>query len=375
MVSYEAMNMKMSSPVTQFGPAGRMGIYEQFHQMSVWEDTLRSDIIPCSGDCMVTQADDKSEYMSNESVVPSGSGDNQGDNQAHQAGKGIADKAQRRLAQNREAARKSRLRKKAYIQQLEMSRLKLAQLELEIEKTRHQGVYMLGPTTKMGMYGTINPGIVAFEMEYAHWVEEQQKKISELRSILLSNTSSDVELQLVIENVLNHYYELFRMRAEVAKADVFYLLSGMWRTSLERFFLWIGGFRPSELINAVMPQLEPLADEQLFNVCSLRDCCQQAEEALTQGMDKLQQSLAQSMASMSTDAVIYGSQMSSAMEKLESIESFVNQADNLRKQTLQQMSSILTTHQAARGLLAFGEYFQRLHALSSLWAARPREMD
>lgn len=59
MVSYEALNMKMSSPVTQFGPAGRMGIYEQLHQMSVWEDTLRSDIIPCSGDCMVTQADDK----------------------------------------------------------------------------------------------------------------------------------------------------------------------------------------------------------------------------------------------------------------------------------------------------------------------------
>lgn len=88
-------------------------------------------------------------------------------------------------------------------------------------------------------------------MEYAHWVEEQQKKISELRSILLSNTS-EMELQLVVENVLSHYYELFRMRAEVAKADVFYLLSGMWRTSLERFFLWIGGFRPSELINVIL---------------------------------------------------------------------------------------------------------------------------
>lgn len=49
------------------------------------------------------------------------------------------------------------------------------------------------------------------------------------------------------------------------------------------------------------------------------------------------------------------------------------QADHLRQQTLQQMSIILTKHQAARGLLAFGEYVQRLRALSSLWAARPRE--
>lgn len=37
------------------------------------------------------------------------------------------------------------------------------------------------------------------------------------------------------------------------------------------------------------------------------------------------------------------------------------------------MSRILTTHQAARGLLALGEYYHRLRALSSLWAARPRE--
>jgi len=49
------------------------------------------------------------------------------------------------------------------------------------------------------------------------------------------------------------------------------------------------------------------------------------------------------------------------------------QADHLRQQTLQQISRILTTHQVARGLLALGEYFHRLRALSSLWAARPRE--
>lgn len=49
------------------------------------------------------------------------------------------------------------------------------------------------------------------------------------------------------------------------------------------------------------------------------------------------------------------------------------QADNLRQQTLQQMHRILTTRQAARGLLAMGDYFARLRALSSLWSARPRE--
>jgi transcription factor TGA len=46
------------------------------------------------------------------------------------------------------------------------------------------------------------------------------------------------------------------------------------------------------------------------------------------------------------------------------------QADHLRHQTLLFMSRILTIGQAAQGLLAMGEYFQRLRALSSLWNAR-----
>lgn len=74
-----------------------------------------------------------------------------------------------------------------------------------------------------------------------------------------------------------------------------------------------------------MPQLEPLADQQIIKVCNLRHCCQQAEDALTQGMDKLQQTLAQSILNMNTGAGNYTSQMVSSMENLEALESFVNQ--------------------------------------------------
>ncbi|KAK9036991.1 hypothetical protein V6N11_021914 [Hibiscus sabdariffa] len=53
-------------------------------------------------------------------------------------------KIQRRLAQNCEAARKSRLRKETYVQQLENSRLKLIQLEQELAQMKQQGVYLGG---------------------------------------------------------------------------------------------------------------------------------------------------------------------------------------------------------------------------------------
>lgn len=91
-------------------------------------------------------------------------------------------------------------------------------------------------------------GIAAFEMEYAHWIEEQNRQICELRNAMQAHIT-DIELRILVESGLNHYYNLFRMKADAAKADVFYLISGMWRTSTERFFQWIGGFRPSELLN------------------------------------------------------------------------------------------------------------------------------
>lgn len=85
-------------------------------------------------------------------------------------------------------------------------------------------------------------------MEYTHWLEEQNRRVSEIRTALQAHIG-DIELKMLVDTCLNHYANLFRMKADAAKADVFFLMSGMWRTSTERFFQWIGGFRPSELLN------------------------------------------------------------------------------------------------------------------------------
>ncbi|KDO80846.1 hypothetical protein CISIN_1g036441mg [Citrus sinensis] len=359
----------MSSPSSQLATLRRMSIYEPFHQISMWGDTFHGDASPNTGSSTIVQVDtrldNQTEYLSHNSVEPSRS-----DQEANKP----SEKTQRRLAQNREAARKSRLRKKAYVQQLESSRLKLAQLEQELDRARRQGIYT-GSTSDgshFGLSGNINPGITAFEMEYSHWVEEQNRQIYELRNALQKHIT-DIELRILVENGLNHYNNLFRMKADAAKADVLSLISGMWRTSTERFFQWIGGFRPSELLNILMPQLEPLTEQQLIDVCNLRQSSQQAEDALQQGIDKLQQSLVQIITEEQLSSGIYQSQMVAAAEKLEALESFVNQADHLRQQTMQQMYRVLTTRQAARALLALGEYFHRLRALSSLWAAQHLE--
>ncbi|EEF33258.1 transcription factor TGA2.2 [Ricinus communis] len=284
-------------------------------------------------------------------------------------------KTLRRLAQNREAARKSRLRKKAYVQQLENSRLKLAQLEQELQRARQQGMFVA--TGFSGDHGAGN-GAVAFDMDYTRWLEEQQRLINDLRSAVNSHMT-DNELCLLVDAVMAHYDEIFRLKSIGTKVDVFHMLSGMWKTPAERCFMWLGGFRSSELLKILGNHLEPLTDQQLMGICNLQQSSQQAEDALSQGMEALQQSLVDTLSSTtlgpagSGNVADYMGQMAIAMGKLATLENFLHQADLLRQQTLQQMHRILTTRQAARALLVINDYTSRLRALSSLWLARPRD--
>lgn len=91
-------------------------------------------------------------------------------------------------------------------------------------------------------------GISSFEIAYGRWIEEKDKQNEELRNALQTN-ASDIQLRLLVESILNHYSNLFRMKAEAAKSDVFYLISSAWKTSVEHLFLWFGRSRPSELLN------------------------------------------------------------------------------------------------------------------------------
>ncbi|KAK0597207.1 hypothetical protein LWI29_022997 [Acer saccharum] len=163
-------------------------------------------------------------------------------------------KTLRRLAQNREAARKSRLRKKAYVQQLESSRLKLTQLEQELQRARQQGIFISSSGDQS--HSMSGNGALAFDVEYARWLEEHNRHVNELRAAVNSH-------------------------------------AGMWKTPAERCFMWIGGFRSSELLKLLVNQLEPLTEQQLVAIYNLQQSSQQAEDALSQGMDALQQSLAE----------------------------------------------------------------------------------
>ncbi|RLN28901.1 hypothetical protein C2845_PM05G36440 [Panicum miliaceum] len=289
---------------------------------------------------------------------------------ARKDGKPLDAKTEKRLAQNREAARKSRLRKKAYVQQLETSRIRLQQVEQELQGARSQGIFPGSGSAS----GDMSPGAVMFDMEHARWLEDDSKLMTELQGYLQAQ-NLDSNLGAIVEECMRHYDELFHLRAMLARSDVFHLMTGLWATTAERCFLWMGGFRPSEILKMLIPQLDPLTEQQLLGMCNLQRSSEQTEEALVQGLQQLHQSLADAVgASPLSDAAgvaNYTVLMALALDRLDTLESFYRQADNLRQQTLQHMRRLLTTRQAARCFLSIGEYRRRLRALSSVWAPRP----
>nr|XP_043637277.1 bZIP transcription factor TGA10-like [Erigeron canadensis] len=293
-------------------------------------------------------------------------------------------KTLRRLAQNREAARKSRLRKKAYVQQLESSRIKLTQLEQELQRARTQGVFLGGGGS--GVLGAdqgvplamsnLSSDAAVFDMEYARWLEDYHRQMCELQAAVQEHLPEN-ELRIYVDNCIARIDDVMNLKSIVAKSDVFHIMSGTWKTPAERCFMWIGGFRPSEIIKIVLGQIEPLTEQQLMAICEVQQATHEAEEALTHGLDAMNQSLSDTIASDAlsspTNMANYMGQMAAAMNKLSSLENFVLQADNLRRQTIHHVLQLLTTRQAARSLLAVAEHFHRLRSLSTLWLARPRQ--
>ncbi|RLN08312.1 transcription factor TGA2-like isoform X2 [Panicum miliaceum] len=279
-------------------------------------------------------------------------------------------KTLRRLAQNREAARKSRLRKKAYIQNLETSRIRLSQLEQELHRSR----------TQCKLFAEA----AWFDMEHARWQEEHGKMMRHLRAALEAEEhaaapAAEAQLRQMVDAAAAHHGVLAELKAAVARADAFHLVSGAWVSAAERCFLWIGGFRPSELIKVAVRHAEPLTEPQAMGICGVQQWAREVEAALDHELQAMHRSVSEAVSSDAaallcpySDVPGYMATMSLAIGKLASLEAFVRQADALRLQALHRLPQILTARQSARCFLAIAGYSHRLRALSELWHTRPR---
>ena len=86
-----------------------------------------------------------------------------------------------------------------------------------------------------------------FDVEYARWLDDHGRRMGELHGALHAHLP-DSDLRAIVDDTLTHHDELFQLKAMAAMSDVFHLITGVWTTPAERCFLWMGGFRPSDLL-------------------------------------------------------------------------------------------------------------------------------
>lgn len=94
-------------------------------------------------------------------------------------------------------------------------------------------------------------------------------------------------------------------------------------------------------IQVLIPQLKILTDQQVSETSSLTKSCLQAEDALRQGMEKLQQNLFESVVAGQLSEGSYPLQMTAAMERLEALISFVNQVTYFLSSCVHKMCSFI----------------------------------
>nr|XP_027192534.1 bZIP transcription factor TGA10-like [Cicer arietinum] len=112
----------------------------------------------------------------------------------------------------------------AYIQQLELSRIRLNQMEQELTHARNQGMFFGGGAIMGGEQGipismnSISSDAAMFDVEYARWLEEHHHLVCELRAAVQEHLSEN-ELRMLVDKFLTQYDQVMNLKSLVAKAD------------------------------------------------------------------------------------------------------------------------------------------------------------
>jgi hypothetical protein len=127
-------------------------------------------------------------------------------------------------------------------------------------------------------------------------------------------------------------------------------------------------FIPTLLLQLLAGHLEPLTDQQLVGISNLQQSSQQAEDALSQGMEALQQSLAETLASGSLgpagpsgNVANYMGQMAMAMGKLGTLENFLRQVCHAKSWTCSFHNTVPSLFSLICWLLFEVFYIDQLH--------------
>ncbi|XP_073136173.1 protein DELAY OF GERMINATION 1-like isoform X2 [Henckelia pumila] len=218
---------------------------------------------------------------------------------------------------------------------------------------------------------------------YEEWMSLQEQELSDLlrHSLNLNksvpNAADDDEMASLLDNIVHNFKDYAARRRRLARKDVCGFFSQSWRTTFENSISWIGGCRPSSYFRLIYAlcgaeidsrlsqffqdgsssEFPVLSAIQLSSIDNLQRRTIVQEEKLSTKLASLQQEIADMplalIARKSSPDYKLNEEAIDAIGKIEeAMVCTIEEADELRLKTYQELTKILTRAQALDYIIA-----------------------
>ncbi|KAJ4981845.1 hypothetical protein NE237_032682 [Protea cynaroides] len=198
------------------------------------------------------------------------------------------------------------------------------------------------------------------------WLHQLNLLLHQLGSAPKPKTKEDqIYLKQLEQQVMTHYDDYYRVKAQAAALDAFSMFSAPWVTSLERSLQWVAGWRPTVVFHLIYTEsssrfqgdiidilrgfrtgdLGDLSPSQLGKVSNLQCETVREENEITKELSEWQESMCDIMSSM-------GAEVEGKMQRLVKV---LEKADNLRLKTIRRVVDLLTPQQGIQFLTVTAE--------------------
>nr|XP_027127495.1 protein DOG1-like 4 isoform X2 [Coffea arabica] len=197
---------------------------------------------------------------------------------------------------------------------------------------------------------------MSFQRFYETWFEQLHQLMNQLNRAPRQPTAEEENHQLV-QKVMSHYSEYYRVKSIVAKQDILSVFTAPWATTLERSLHWIAGWRPTTAFHLIYTEASIRFESQIFDIL----------RGLRNG-DLGDLSPAQFRRDGASDFV--GMHSDGDGGKMEVLVRVVEKADQLRLKTIDKLVELFTPRQAAEFLIAAAHLQFGVRALGATYDRR-----
>ncbi|ESW12263.1 hypothetical protein PHAVU_008G097900 [Phaseolus vulgaris] len=204
----------------------------------------------------------------------------------------------------------------------------------------------------------------SFEAFLQGWMVRQKEFLGELLSAQQQyQEGRRADVRPLIDRVICHYGQYFEEKSKLAHHNIFLVFSPPWFSSLEKSFLWVGGFKPGVAFQVVNTALRDLTEDQKEKMSKLKKESKVKERTLNDDLAKLQESVAdpplvdmarsQGRLCFSRSFMVDQGLVPSAFK--EKLENLVADADALRTDTALKIMKILRPAQIVSFMVSAAE--------------------